>query len=61
MLRLKIENFLFRANGKSYSAKSLSKVLHINHETARKYLREGVYMGSFRRFKDKKTGFRYYV
>jgi Fic family protein len=56
----KIYGFLNKVDGRSYTTKSLSKVLHVKHETARKYLRHLVYEGSVKRFKEKGT-YRYYV
>ena len=42
---------LLEKTGKSYSAKSLSKVLRLNYETTRKYLRWAAREGSVTRFK----------
>ncbi|MCK5601923.1 hypothetical protein KAR91_08645 [Candidatus Pacearchaeota archaeon] len=65
MLRDKIRRFLLKVEGRSYTSKSLSKVLNMNHETARKYMREGYFMGSLSRFwtnrKGQKAGYRYYI
>lgn len=36
---------LLEKTGKTYSAKSLSKILHLNYETTRKYLRWASYAG----------------
>ena len=62
----KIQRFLRNADGRSYSSKSLSKVLNIDYETARKYLREGYYDGSLKRLwmrggKDQRPTYRYFV
>ena len=48
MLKNKIFNFLSKT-GKSYSCKSAAKVLRINEETTRKYLREMYYTGDVTR------------
>ena len=65
MLRQKIKRFLLKVDGRSYTSKSLSKVLNMNHETARKYLREGYQLGSLQRFwthrKGQKATYRYYI
>lgn len=47
----KITTFLRNRSDKSYTSDSLSKILHINSETARKYLREAYYMGYADRFR----------
>lgn len=60
MLKAKIANFLWRVEGRSYTSKSLSKVLNINPETSRKYLRQLYYEGAANRVKVKKQ-FRYYA
>lgn len=62
----KIHRFLRNADGKSYSSKSLSRVLNIKWETARKYLRESYYNGNVSRIwmrpaKKKRPSYRYFV
>jgi predicted transcriptional regulator len=59
MLKERIKDFLVKVDGRSYSSKSLSKVLNLNHETGRKYLRELYQTGGVRRFPTKQ-GYRYY-
>lgn len=44
-MRIKMLSFL-RKTGKSYTAKSLSTILHLNYETTRKYLRWAMYDGN---------------
>lgn len=63
LINEKIERFLVKT-GRSYTSKSLSKVLHLNHETARKYLRMSFYNGSIERVLTKNNGtksYRYFV
>ena len=62
----KIQRFLRNADGRSYTSKSLSKVLNIDWETTRKYLREGYYDGSLKRLwsrgtKKERPAYRYFV
>ena len=40
---------LLEKTGKSYTAKSLSTILHLNYETTRKYLRWAMYDGQLTR------------
>lgn len=40
---------LLEKTGKSYTAKSLSTILHLNYETTRKYLRWAMYDGKLTR------------
>lgn len=42
---------LLEKTGKSYTAKSLSKILNLNYETTRKYLRWAMYDGKLDRVK----------
>lgn len=42
---------LLEKTGKSYSAKSLSSILHLNYETTRKYLRWAFHDGQLTRTK----------
>lgn len=46
--RVKVLAFLEKT-GKSYTAKSLSTILHLNYETTRKYLRWAMYDGQLNR------------
>lgn len=46
--------------GKSYTAESMSKILHLNYETARKYLRSAYNVGNVDRFKSDGM-YRYHV
>lgn len=46
----RITSFLQNRSDKSYTSESLAKILHLNGETTRKYLREIFYMGSATRF-----------
>jgi response regulator of citrate/malate metabolism len=48
--RVKVLAFL-QKTGKSYTAKSLSKILNLNYETTRKYLRWAMYDGQLDRIK----------
>ena len=48
MKRMKILSLLEKT-GKSYTAKSLSKILRMNYETTRKYLRWAMYEGQLTR------------
>ena len=50
MMRAKMLSLLEKT-GKSYSAKSLSKILHLNYETTRKYLRWATYAGECTRIR----------
>ena len=43
--RVKVLAFLEKT-GKSYTAESLSTILHLNYETTRKYLRWAMYDGN---------------
>lgn len=64
MLKQKIADFLWRVEGRSYTTKSLSKVLNMKHETARKYLREMNSVGTVARVRQKRDGrtsYRYFV
>jgi response regulator of citrate/malate metabolism len=64
MLKKKIKSFLKKVDGRAYTSKSLSKVLHIKHETARKYLREMSYKHEIRRYvsySDKGNPYRYFI
>ena len=40
---------LLEKTGKSYTAKSISTILHLNYETTRKYLRWAMYDGTLQR------------
>jgi len=50
----KIVSFLFRT-GRKYSCKSAAKVLHLNGETCRKYLRQLYFEGEIKRIETPKS------